>query len=75
MIVADFRKITGASPLDLIRKIRFTAACDMLAEGKLNVAEIAYKTGSRSPSSFIAAFRKYVGCTPMVYARRESGNT
>ena len=63
------KRITGASPLDLIRKIRFTSACSLLDEGKLTVAEVAYKTGSRSPSAFIAAFKKYVGCTPMEYVR------
>ena len=67
------KKITGASPLDLIHKIRFSRACELLDEAKLTVAEIAYKVGSRSPSAFIAAFRKYYGTTPTEYVRR-AGN-
>lgn len=66
------KEITGESTLDLIHKVRFSRACELLSQGRLNIAEISAECGFKSPSYFTASFRKYMGCSPSEYASRES---
>lgn len=66
------KEITGESALNMIHKVRFTKACTLLAEGKLNISEISEKCGFKSPSYFTVSFRKYMGCSPSEYTSKES---
>lgn len=65
------RALFGTSPLDFIKKMRFNQACHLLQEGQHSVSEISYMTGFSSPSYFVSAFHKFMGCTPKEYASRE----
>lgn len=66
-LLVRVKRITGASAIELIHKVRFTKACELLSAGELTIAEICYKTGFSSPSYFTARFKKYFGYTPKEY--------
>ena len=62
-------KITGRSPIEFIRTIRMKRAQQLLAESQLQIAEVAYKLGYRSPKTFAKHFRLVFGMTPSEYIR------
>lgn len=62
-----YRKIKGiadTTPNDYIRQIRMNHAMQLLAEGELNIAEIAYATGYSDPKYFSKCFKAMYGKTP-----------
>ena len=65
------KAVTGNSALDFIRKIRFSEACRLLKEGKYSVTEIGEMVGFNTPSYFSTSFKKYIGCLPSEYAKRD----
>lgn len=69
-LLQRIKAISGKSALDFIHKIRYSAACRLLEEGKLSIKEICYETGFSSPSYFTAGFRHYTGVTPLKYRER-----
>lgn len=54
----------GHTPGDLIRMIRLQQALQLLRSGELNVAEIGYKVGFSSLTSFSTSFSNYFGYAP-----------
>jgi AraC-like DNA-binding protein len=50
------------------QRIRFAYACRLLAEGRLNVTQIAARTGFSNVGNFSRGFRDYVGVCPTRYA-------
>ncbi len=64
------KALTGESALDFIRKIRFNEACELLKENRWTIAEISYKVGFSTPSYFSTSFKKYVGCLPTEYQKK-----
>lgn len=66
------KAITGKSAIEFIHKIRFNRACQLLKEGKYSIAEISYMVGYNTPSYFAARFKKYMGCLPTEYIKKES---
>lgn len=65
-----YRKIkgmTGLTPFDFIRNIKMKKACQMLAEHKLIIAEIAYTLGYTNPKYFTKCFKEEMGVTPTEY--------
>ena len=52
------------------RLVRMRAALALLAEGT-SVKVVSREVGYRTPSAFVTAFRKTVGCTPGEYAARQ----
>ena len=65
------KSVTGASPLDLLRKYRFNRACQLLKEGKLTIAQISDRTGFSSPSYFTTSFRSQFGCSPSEFQSKK----
>ena len=65
------KALTGSSALDFIRKIRFSKACSLLKEGRYSVADISAMVGFGSPAYFATSFKKYIGCLPSEYAKRD----
>ena len=59
-----FKREFGVGVLDCINKVRVERAKVLLAETKLNVAEIAQQVGYLSDISFIRVFKRYEGTTP-----------
>lgn len=60
----------GVSIEDFIRAVRVRAASRLLVEGKLNVAETAYKCGFKTPQYMAMLFKEQTGLTPSEYASR-----
>ncbi len=60
-------KITGQTPIDFIRNIRMKRAADLLERSQLNVAEVAYKVGFRSPKLFSRYFKSQYKIYPSEY--------
>jgi len=58
------KALTGQSLTEFIRTIRLEKACKLIEGKKLNMAEIAYKTGFSSPSHFSRVFKKVYGQSP-----------
>lgn len=64
---------TGKTLREHQRRIRVSAACDMLEEGA-SVTEVAMEVGYRSLSHFAKAFREETGKAPGEWARRVIGD-
>ena len=59
---------TGQSPLEFMRSIRLQHGLQLLRQGNMSVAEIAYKTGL-SPKQFSKFFKEQYGCLPSQYKK------
>lgn len=69
-----FRKIKallGESPNDYIQQVRLKKASQILIEGQLTVAEVAYQVGYSSPGYFSTAFKGRYGCSPSEWRERK----
>ncbi len=65
-----YRKVNallGESISDYIQNLRLKKAEELLLEGKLTVAEIAYQVGYSSPDYFSTVFRSRYGVAPTVF--------
>ncbi|MEQ9289614.1 MAG: two-component regulator propeller domain-containing protein [Cyclobacteriaceae bacterium] len=67
------KQLTGASPVELIRKIRLNAAALLLKQNNYNINEICYKTGFQDSGYFRKCFKKQFGVSPSEYLNHESG--
>lgn len=63
------KSLMDMTPRDYILKRRMEYAADLLKEGQLSIAEIAYKTGFDHPPYFTRVFKKYYGTTPSEYIK------
>lgn len=64
------KALMDMTPRDYILKRRMDYAVELLKEGKLGIAEIAYKTGFGHPPYFTRVFKKYFGVTPSEFIKR-----
>ena len=62
------KEAAGISIEDFIRLVRVRAASRLLAEGTLNVAEVAYRCGFSSPQYMAMLFKEHTGMSPSKYA-------
>ena len=65
-----YRKIkgvTGMSPKEFIRNIRFKYACRLLLEKTTSVADVAFMVGFTDAKYFSLTFKKEFGLTPSQY--------
>ncbi|WP_169054125.1 helix-turn-helix domain-containing protein [Nitratireductor sp. XY-223] len=65
-----FKKATGESPHDYLRRVRIEAAKDLFRDRDLSISEIADRVGYRDPGSFQKAFRAQTGQTPGEFRER-----
>lgn len=68
--VSLYRKvnsITGNSPTEFVKSIRLKRAAELLKQGELTVAEVAYSVGFSTPSHFTQSFKKAFGILPTQY--------
>jgi AraC-like DNA-binding protein len=61
--------ITGVTPINFIRMVRFNHAKHLLAHSQLYVSEIAYAVGFNSPKLFTKYFRETFNMPPSEYAK------
>lgn len=62
-----FRKSTGLSPYKYVIRQRIKKSQELIRDGNLSLADIAYECGFSSQSQMTQHFRKVVGVTPKVY--------
>ena len=65
-----YRKIkgvTGMSPKEFIRNVRFKYACRLLLEKTTNIADVAFMVGFSDAKYFSLSFKKEFGMTPSQY--------
>jgi len=59
----------GTTYNGLLDRIRFDSACEMLADPKVNVKEVARQLGYSGANNFVRSFRRMTGTTPEKYRR------
>ncbi len=65
-----YRKIkglTGMSPKEFVRNIRFKYACKLLLEKSTNITDVAYMCGFTDAKYFSMIFKREFGMTPSKY--------
>lgn len=68
------KQITGLSPVDFIKQMRIKKALELLDEGGLSIAEVAYRVGFSDPKYFSRCFKAEMNITPTQYMEnRKSG--
>lgn len=65
-----FRKAFGLTPLMYLRKTRLNAACAMLRDTLIDLAQIAVECGLTDQTNMTRAFRLELKITPLKYRRR-----
>ncbi len=63
-----FAREVSLTPGRWRQQVRLTRAVALLSEGR-RVADVAHEVGYRTPSAFVAAFRKAMGTTPKRFVR------
>jgi AraC-like DNA-binding protein len=64
-----FTELVGASPIQYLTERRMHAACQLLHDPDIGLAQIASRVGYRSTAAFSHAFRRWTGLTPGMYRR------
>ncbi len=54
---------------EFLRDVRLQHAAALLQQHRLTIAEVAYRSGFRSPAYFAHCFRRRYGCTPRQFAQ------
>jgi len=65
--------LTGESASVFIRNYRLDRACLLLREGRLTVAEVAYRTGFSGPGYFSRIFTERFGMPPSAFREGKNG--
>jgi AraC-like DNA-binding protein len=65
-----FARTVGLPPMEYLLAWRMAVAKDLLRRQDLGVAEVAYRVGYGSGSTFSTAFSRHVGEPPSRYARQ-----
>lgn len=64
------RSLLNCTPVELLASVRLKLARNLLAEGRLTVAEITYRCGFSSPQYFSRVFKSHHGCTPGEFSKK-----
>lgn len=67
-----FKELTGYSFPEYVNRRRIELSKSYLKDPSLKIADIAYKIGYHSPSTFSRAFKKYEGCYPTDYRKMQN---
>lgn len=66
----QFREVGGATPGDVLQRLRMAQAARLLGFSKMGTAEIGEAVGYQSEAAFNRVFKKYSGMGPGSYRRR-----
>lgn len=64
--------LTGESVKEFIRRIRLNTAAEMILRNEHSIAEISFLVGFATPSYFTTSFKKYFGCLPTEYIKKQT---
>ncbi|MBR2088714.1 MAG: helix-turn-helix transcriptional regulator [Oscillospiraceae bacterium] len=67
-----FRNVYGYSFREFQQKMRMEKAVELLVQTSDSLCQIARQVGFSGQSKFTDAFRKYAGCTPMEYRKKQN---
>lgn len=67
LLHTKLKSLTGCSATEFIRSIRLREAVQLIADGKCNISEAAYRTGFSSPAYFTRRFKEFFGTSPKQY--------
>ncbi|SHG14985.1 Two component regulator propeller [Salegentibacter echinorum] len=70
MLFTKIKAWTNYTPNEFINEIRMKRAAQLLEQGKINVSQISYKVGFRSPKYFAKCFQKKYDLTPSQYVEK-----
>jgi len=65
-----FQRQTGTSPIRYITKLRMDNACVLLRSTNLSVKQIGLLVGYEDPHFFSKLFKRYLGCSPLLYRKQ-----
>lgn len=65
------KELTNQSASNYIRNIRLTKAAELLRQRNMNISEVAYAVGFRTPKHFATTFKELYGMTPTEYMTSE----
>jgi len=65
------REMAQPAAGELLRNLRLEHAATLLRQRRLTIAEVAYRSGFRSPAYFAHCFRARYGCTPRQFTQRD----
>lgn len=65
-----FRRYTGLTPADYIRRLKLSRSALRLRDGECRVTDAAFDLGFGSVEGYQRAFRREFGCNPGEYARK-----
>ncbi|MDD3320342.1 MAG: two-component regulator propeller domain-containing protein [Paludibacter sp.] len=61
------KSLTGYSPVEFVREVRFERAAEYIRSTHLTVSEISYQVGIEDPRYFSRCFKQKFGLTPSEY--------
>ena len=67
------KSLTGFSPVEFVREVRFERAADYIRDTQFTVSEVSYRVGIEDPRYFSRCFKQKFGVTPSEY-RAQHGN-
>ena len=70
MLFTKIKAWTNYTPNGFIQEIRLKTAAQLLEQNKINISQIGYNVGFRSPKYFSKCFQKKYGVTPTQYIDR-----
>ena len=69
------RAIAGTTPNELFRMARMKRAARLLRTTDLNVSQVMYEVGMKTPSYFAKSFKQYYGINPADYRKKDEGKS
>jgi transcriptional regulator GlxA family with amidase domain len=66
-----FKAVTDLTPADYLLALRLQKAYELLIQGKLRVAEVAFQVGFRNSGHFSKKFTQHYGRTPSSLRRNK----
>lgn len=71
-LYTKMKALTGESVKEFIRRIRLNTAAEMILRNEHSIAEINFLVGFATPSYFTTSFKKYFGCQPTEYIKKQT---
>ena len=70
VFASRFKDLLSTSPMQYLMERRMQRACELLAEDRYGIKQIALRVGYASKSAFSNAFKRWSGLSPQTYRRR-----